>query len=130
MRHQFQIVLVAIAGIMAGMSVNSCASQQEGGKAGSEPSFVGFVTGIEQGGSGDIICRLTVESHADKRVHRHAVTITNTTIVLRSEGQNTRPVNIRELQLKDWVKLWFSGPAKKLYPVDVTARQLMIVDRP
>jgi hypothetical protein len=130
MRRQFQIALVAMAGIMAGMSVNSCASQQERGTTAAEPSFVGFVTGIEPGGSGDVICRLSVENHADKLVHRHAVTITNATVLLRSEGQNTRPLDIRELQLKDWVKLWFTGPAKKQYPAGVTARQLMVVDRP
>lgn len=125
----FLIRFVALAGILAAVAVDSCGSPRGEDRLDSEPDFAGFVTGIDRGGTGEVIGRITVESHAHKLVHRYVVTLTKRTVLLRREGQTTRPVDIGALELKNWVKVWFSGPAKESFPVKVTARQLMIVDR-
>ena len=52
-----------------------------------DPDFVGFVTAIDRAGTGEVIGRITVESHADKLVDRHFITLTNNTMLLRRDGK-------------------------------------------
>lgn len=47
-----------------------------------DPDFVGFVTEINRRGAGEVVGRITVESHADKLVRRHLVTLTTSTLFL------------------------------------------------
>lgn len=96
----------------------------------SEPDFVGFVTTIDRGGAGEVIGRITVESHADKLVTRHFVTLTKNTVLLRRDGSTLYPVDLDALKPKDWVQLWFLGSPTKPYPAELTAQRLVIVDRP
>jgi len=114
---------------LAGMPVTSC-SVQSGEELNSEPSFVGFVTAIDRNETGGAIPRLTVESHADKLVRRHVVSLNKETVVLRRESGALRPVDISTLKLKDWVQLWFAGSRREPYPLEVSARQVVIIDRP
>jgi hypothetical protein len=93
------------------------------------PHFTGFVTLIERtGGNGQ--ARVTVESHANKIVRRHLLTVTSRTVIVKREGQTEKAVHLDSLAAKDWVKVWFAGEEKSSYPVEVTARRIMIVDRP
>jgi hypothetical protein len=95
-----------------------------------EPDFVGFVTAIDRGGTGEVIGRITVESHADKLVDRHVVTLTKSAVLLRRNGNELSPVDLDGLKPKDWVQLWFLGSPTKPYPAELTAQRLVIVDRP
>ncbi|MDT7543439.1 MAG: hypothetical protein QOE33_3343 [Acidobacteriota bacterium] len=124
------LIKVFTVGVLAGASLPSCRAPQSRAMQNSEPSFVGFVTAIERGGDGEVVGRVTVESHANKIVNRHFVNITKQTVMLRREGETDRPISLDALQPKDWVKLWFADAAREPYPPDVTARQLLIVDRP
>lgn len=120
-----------LAGILVSGSAASCSSPpQSKGMANSEPDFVGFVTGIDRGGTGEVIGRVTVESHADKLVDRHIVTITKGTVLLRRAGNTLNPVDLDGVKAKDWVQLWFLGSSTKPYPAELTAQRLVIVDRP
>lgn len=110
--------------------MTSCSSPEDKGTLNSEPDFVGFVTMIERDGTGEVVGHITVESHANKLVHRYVVTLTKQTALLRREGEALHPVDVDAFKLKDWVKLWFSGSRKEPSPLDVTARQVVIVDRP
>ncbi len=130
MGARFPIHFITAAGMLAALAVNSCGSQRGKGSLETEPDFVGFVTMIDRSGSGEVIGHIAVESHAGKLVHRHLVTLTNRTLLLRREVQATRPVDIGALELKSWVQLWFAAPGKKPYPSEATARQVIIVDRP
>jgi hypothetical protein len=124
------IRIIALAGALVGIIMTSCGSAGSNGVLNSEPDFTGFITSIDQGGTGAVIGRITVESHADKLVHRHTVNLTKETIILRREGEENRPASIGSLKLKDWVKLWFQEPRQESYPTEVTARKVLIVDRP
>lgn len=124
------IRLVAMAGLVVGVAVSSCTFPQRKCEIGTEPDFVGFITIIDRGsGKGEVTGQIIVESHADKLVHRHVITVTNDTVILRRDGEINHRVNFDSLEVKNWVKVWFSG-AKKPYPVKVTARQLTVTDSP
>lgn len=120
-----------LAGILVSGWAASCSSPPQGKvMVNSEPDFVGFVTGVDRGGTGEVIGRITVESHADKLVDRHVVTITKATVLLRRDGNTLNPVGLDVLKAKDWVYLWFLGSPTKPYPAELTAQRLVIVDRP
>jgi hypothetical protein len=117
-------------GVLAWAAVApSCHTPQEIAVTNAEPNFVGFVTAVERGGTGEVVGRIAVESHANKEVSRHSVTVTKQTVILRREGEADRPVGLEALREWDWVKVWFTD-AREPYPADVTARRLLIVDRP
>jgi hypothetical protein len=107
----------------------SCRAPQETAMGNSEPNFVGFITAVERGGTGEVVGRVAAESHANKEVTRHSVTITKQTVILRREGDTDRPVGLEALRERDRVKVWFTD-ARAPYPADVTARRLLIVDGP
>lgn len=127
MRIWFLMQFFGVA--LAGMPVTSC-SVQSREELNSEPSFVGFVTAIDGSETGDALTRLTVESHADKLVRRHVVSLSKETVVLRREGGALRSVEISALKPKDWVQLWFAGSGNEPYPLEVSARRVVIIDRP
>jgi len=131
MRVHLLTRFLVLAVILVGASVASCsAPPQSKAMVNSEPDFVGFVTGIDRGGTGEVIGRITVESHADKLVDRHFVTLTKSTALLRRDGNTLNPVDLAALKPKDWVHLWFLGSSTKPYPAELTAQRLIIVDRP
>lgn len=131
MRVHLLIPFFVLAGLLVGGSVASCAPPPQSKEmVNSEPDFVGFVTGIDRGGTGEVIGRIMVESHADKLVERHFVTLTKSTVLLRRDGNALNPVDFDALKPKDWVQLWFLGSPKKPYPAELTAERLVIVDRP
>jgi hypothetical protein len=95
---------------------------------GANPQFTGFVTLIERGtGKGD--ARVTVESHANKMVRRHVLTVTPQTAIVKRTGEVETPASLDSLAVKNWVRVWFAGGEKNSYPVEVTARRIIIVDR-
>jgi hypothetical protein len=131
MRVHLMCRIFVLAGILLGCSAASCSTSMQNKEiSNSDPDFVGFVTTIDRGGTGEVIGRLTVESHADKLVNRHVVTITRSTVLRRREGEALKPVNLDALKARDWVQLWFSGSPTKPYPQELTAQRLIIIDRP
>lgn len=89
-----------------------------------EPQFTGFITLIERGTR-----RVAVESHANKMVRRHVLTVTPQTVIVKREGDVEKTVNLDSLAVSNWVKVWFVGGEKGTYPLDVMARRIVIVDR-
>jgi hypothetical protein len=131
MRVRLLLRFFVLAGILLGGSAASCsAPPQSKEMVNSDPDFVGFVTAIDRGGTGEVIGRITVESHADKLVARHFVTLTKSTVLLRRDGNALNPVALDGLKPKDWVQLWFLGSSTKPYPPELTAQRLVIVDQP
>jgi len=121
----------AVTGLLAGIVMQCCSSPPNTERLDSEPDFVGFITAVEPAsGPGDAIGQVAVESHAGKMVRRHIVRVTKQTAIVRMEGETTRPLDFGSLRPKEWVKVWFSNPVKKPYPLQLTARQLMVTDRP
>lgn len=73
--------------------------------------------------------KVTVESHANKMVRRHVLTVTRQTVIAKREGSVEKTVNLDSLAVKSWVKVWFAGGEKDSYPEEVRARRIVIVDR-
>ncbi|MGI9069685.1 MAG: hypothetical protein ACR2HX_25185 [Pyrinomonadaceae bacterium] len=124
------IRISGLTAVLVGIIMTSCGTVGLNSVPKSEPDFTGFITNIVKGGTGGIVGRIMVESHADKLVHRHVVKLTKETVILRREGEQDQAANIESVKLKDWVKLWFSEPGQDSYPDEVTAQKILIVDRP
>lgn len=122
--------LVRVVSLLLPAAMIVCASPEGQRPLPTEPDFVGFITSIDRGGAHDPSARLGVESHAGKIVRRHVVTLKPETVLLRRDGDVKHPIVVDDLQLKNWVRLWFLDPGRQEYPIGVTARQVEVVDRP
>lgn len=112
------------------MAMNYDAVGNGNGLINTESQFVGFVTQIQPSSSMDVLGWIHVESHADKLVRRHIVTITSKTRLFLRKGDSYYPASFEVFQKKHWVKVWFAGPIKELYPKDTIGRQVIIINRP
>ena len=129
MRVHLRVCFIVLSAVLASGYATSCsAPPQSKAMANYDPDFVGFVTEINRRGAGEVVGRITVESHADKLVRRHLVTLTTSTLFFRQEGSARKSSDFSSLKEKDFVQLWFSGSNVKPYPPEVTARQLVIID--
>jgi hypothetical protein len=122
--------LVRVVSLLLPAAMIVCASPEGQRPLPAEPDFVGFITAIDRGGAHDPSARLDVESHAGKIVRRHVVTLKRETVLLRRDGEARHPIGVGDLELKNWVRLWFVDPGRQEYPMSVTARQVEVVDRP
>jgi hypothetical protein len=122
--------LVRIVSLLLPATMILCASPQGQGPLPAEPDFVGFVTAINREGPQDLMAQLGVESHAGKEVRRHVVRLTRDTVLIKRDGDSTRRIDVGDLEIRNWVRLWFADHGRREYPRDVTARQVEVVDRP
>ena len=120
---------IGVWGLLIGLTVACSPPPEDNELIALEPDFVGFITMIQPVGSSGETGNIVVESHADKLVRRHVVEITGDTVILKRTNASEHRVSFASLELKNWVKVWFSGQARKSYPREVTARKLVIVDR-
>lgn len=123
--------LVGILGLVIGLMALTagCSTSSKGSDIiNSEADFVGFITGIQPDGNGDVLGWILVESHADKLVDRYIVTVTSDTLIFKREGEEHRPASFDAFELTYWVHVWFAGPVKESFPAQATARQVVIVE--
>lgn len=109
------------------LCVMSCASRGPGDTGPDEPDFTGFVTAVQQDGASGLVF---VESHADKLVRRHVVSVTRETVIVRREGGNEQPATIGLVAVGKWLQVWFAKPVAQPPPRDVNARKIAIIPRP
>ena len=91
-----------------------------------EADFIGFITEVYPIRNGDIVGQILAESHADKLVEKYMVTINNETLIFHEDGGNLRKVDFQALVVKQWVKIWFTGPIMESFPMQGTAGQVVI----
>jgi len=95
-----------------------------------EADFYGFITEIHPDREGDILGQISVESHSDKIVSKCTATVTDETLIFRRDGDNLRRVDfealLETLEDKPWVKVWFTGPVLRSFPMRGTAGQVVI----
>lgn len=118
---------IIVVALLAGAAI-SCFSSEEKKMVESKPDFVGFVTAVQPGDQPLSPAYLTVESHANKEVERHFVSIPRNAICLRREAEATRPIDPSAIKPKDWVEIWFAGSKDSAGPQ--TVNQLIVTDRP
>ena len=122
--------LFASLGMLLGVAVNCDASGDGNGINYAEPQFIGFITQIQLGRGASPLGWIRLESHANKLVHRHTVAITSATEIFVRKDEINHAANFAVFQEKQWVKVWFAGPVRKAYRAEMTARMVVIVDRP
>jgi hypothetical protein len=104
--------------------VVACASTAE--PLTTEPDFNGFITEIHQIDKNDVIGSIAVESHADKLVEKYVVTVKDETTLFHQDGDDYLQISFDELQTRQWVWIWFTGPILESFPMQATALQIVI----
>lgn len=100
--------------------VFSCASSAK--PLETEADFTGFITEIDPGDPG----RILAESHADKIVDKYWVTIKDETLIFQQDGESYLQTDFKAFENKQWVRIWFDGPVKESFPMQVDASQVVI----
>jgi len=93
-----------------------------------EPNFIGFITEIHPSQERGISGQISVESHADKIVTKYIITIEDETLIFKQDGDNLRKAAFAALETKQWLQIWFSGPVLESWPMQGTAKQVVIID--
>jgi hypothetical protein len=88
----------------------------------------GFITNVQMIAEKDIVGRISVESHADKIVDKYVITVNRKTGLFQQEGDRFKNITFNQLENQQWIKLWFAGPVMESYPMQATARQIVITE--
>jgi hypothetical protein len=118
------ISVLFIVGLM--FIAASCASK--GKPIETEPDFTGFITEIHLSQGNDISGQISIESDADKIVTKYSITIKSDTLLFRQEDGKLRNISFATFETKQWVKVWLSGPIKESWPLQGTAKQVVIIE--
>ena len=124
MVYKRHIVLFLILAACLVLALSGCASNTE--PIETESDFTGFITDIQAGQAKDITGRISVESHADKIVSKYVITVNKDTAIFRQDGSNYNKAEFKELEARQWVKIWFTGPVLESWPMQATALQIVI----
>ena len=124
MVYKRHIVLFLILAACLVLALTGCASNTE--PIETESDFTGFITDIQAGQAKDITGRISVESHADKIVSKYVITVNKDTAIFRQDGSNYNKAEFKELEARQWVKIWFTGPVLESWPMQATALQIVI----
>lgn len=84
--------------------------------------FVGRVTGIEAAGEDPVRGLVTAESETDAS-QKYVITVTGETALLGLDGET---VGFEALQETQEIRVWFSGPVKESFPMQVDAGMIVI----
>lgn len=90
--------------------------------------FTGFITEIHPVGEKGTPGQILVESHIDKLVDKYMVTIKDETLIFKQDGENRHKVGFEALETEQRVQIWFSGPIMESFPMQGTARQVVVTE--
>ena len=90
--------------------------------------FIGFITEIHSSQERGILGQISVESHADKIVTKYIITIKGETLIYQQDEDNLHKVTFGMLENKQWVKIWFTGPVMESWPIQGTAKQVVVIE--
>jgi len=122
------IRLFGLVGILIGLMVVSVDCTSATKPIETEADFIGFITEIHPMQERGISGQISVESHADKIVTKYTITIEDETLIFQQDGDNLRNANFAALETKQWVQIWFSGPVMESWPMQATAKQVVIIE--
>jgi len=115
-----------LVGLLIGLMVVSVDCTSATKPIETEADFIGFITEIHPMQERGISGQISVESHADKIVTKYVVTIEDETLILQQDGDNIRNATFAAFETKQWVQIWFSGPVMESWPMQATAKQVVI----
>jgi hypothetical protein len=84
--------------------------------------LIGVVTGVEPVGRNDVLGLVHVESETDTS-QKYVVTVTGETVLTGLDGETVGFDSFEETQE---VRVWFSGPVKESFPMQVDAGKIVI----
>lgn len=90
---------------------------------GPTPDFTGFITKVVTVYGGIVRGSIAAESQADKIVVKYVITIMGSTEML---GLNGEPTGFEAFEPTQQVQVWFSGPVKESFPMQVDAGKVII----
>ena len=122
------IRLFGLMGLLIGLMVLSVDCTSATKPIETEADFIGFITEIHPMQEKGISGQISVESHAEKIVTKYTITITDETLIFRQDGDNLRNANFAALETRQWVQIWFSGPVMESWPMQATAKQVVIIE--
>ena len=120
------MVIGVVMVIAALLMIAGCASPAE--PLTSEADFNGFITGVTNVDNKDIVGSVAAESHADKIVDKYVITVNKDTKLFRFDGMDYKEISFDDLEEKQTVEIWFSGPVMESWPMQTTAAQIVLVD--
>lgn len=88
-----------------------------------EADFTGWVTAVETVGRNGVFGIVHAESQVEKVVDKYAITVTEGTAIVGLDGGVVGFDALRETQQ---VLVWFSGPVKESFPMQVDAGRIVI----
>lgn len=95
-----------------------------------ELQFSGFISAIQTDISNGMLGMLTLESHADKLVHRFRFVVTDKTRIVRQQGGQQRVLLFDDLRLKDRVRVWYDDPSHEPGETPVPALRVLVESHP
>ena len=85
--------------------------------------FTGFITEIQAVSHGEALGLIMAESHADKIVDKYVLTVMADAEILELNGDTAA---FEDLETQQWIEVWFSGPVKESFPMQVDAGRIII----
>ncbi len=119
--------LFELLGLLMGLTVLTVGCTPSQRALETEAGFAGFITEIQPIGKGGALGQILVEDQSDKLVDKYMVTIKDETLIFRQDGENRRQVAFETLETRQKVQIWFSGPILESFPMQGTARQVVIM---
>jgi alpha-glucoside transport system substrate-binding protein len=94
------------------------------------PDFIGGITEIHQIGRNDVLGTILVEAvvtgEDGQYVDKYMVTVKDETLILEQDGKTVGHVSFELLEAGQQAQIWFSGPVRESYPIQVDAQQIMM----
>jgi hypothetical protein len=97
------------------------------GPLATEPDFNGFITDVNTIDNKDVIGSVAVESHADKLLEKYVITVTTDTALFQQVGDDFQAISFDDLEVKQWLQIWFDGPVMESWPMQAKALQIVII---
>lgn len=102
-----------------------------GGGTKQEPDFTGRVTDVQSIAAGNVVGTVLAEAEVETKegvsLDKYALTVTGQTALLQQKNGERQRVGFDALAVGQTVQVWFTGPLKESYPVQVDAKQIVIL---
>ena len=96
-----------------------------------DADFTGEVTDVQHIGRGDVLGTVLVEEKVvtqdGEYLDTYVLTVKSDTAIFDERGGDRRSATFEALAVGQRVQVWFSGPVKESYPMQVDAGQIVIV---
>ncbi len=126
------MLLMLTVTLIAGCSSSDETSDTDATPVQTEPDFIGNITDIQQIGNNEVVGTIQVEANVvtgdGSYIDKYVITVKDETLILQQEDAIVGHISFDELEIGQKAQVWFSGPVKESFPMQVDAQQVMVVD--